>query len=400
VPILRKHTGTRGETNIEVFFDLVYAFAITQLSSRFLLNHQSLEGALQSVLLLAMIWLGWSYTMWLTNWLDPGHISVRLLLLALMLASLIFSAGIPDAFGARGLAVGGAYAAMQIGRSVFAVIALRGEKLQRNFERILAWCVLSGALAIAGGLEHGLMREVLWLLAVGVDLAGSATGFITPGLGRSTTQDWNIEGRHIAERCQSFVLIALGESVVVIGAGLASGPYIGLRELAAIVVAFAGSVGVWWVYFDRSAEVAQSVIARHPDPGSLGRSAYHSIHPVMIGGIVAIAAGDHAIVSHPDSSAGIATALMLVGGSALFLAGHAMFKVTVWNVMPWSRLVATAVLLAFIPLAAALPDLVVGAVAATVVIAVAISDPFLSQRHERSVHAAKNRRSPAAAKNR
>ena len=155
MPILRKHTGNRGETNIEVFFDLVYAFAITQLSSRFLLGHQSLEGALQTVLLLAMVWLGWSYTMWLTNWLDPAHISVRLLLLALMLASLVFSAGIPDAFGARGLEVGGAYAGMQVGRSLFAVIALRGEKLQLNYERILAWCTVSGALAIAGGLEHG-----------------------------------------------------------------------------------------------------------------------------------------------------------------------------------------------------------------------------------------------------
>ena len=400
MPILRKHTGTRGETNIEVFFDLVYAFAITQLSSRFLLDHLSIEGALQAVLLLAMIWLGWSYTMWLTNWLDPGHISVRLLLLALMLTSLVFSSGIPDAFGARGLAVGGAYAAIQIGRSVFAVVALRGDKLQRNFERILAWCVVSGTLAIIGGLQHGLAREVLWLLAVSVDMAGSATGFFVPGLGRSTTKDWSIDGQHIAERCQSFVLIALGESIVVIGAGLASGPNIGLRELAAIVVAFAGSVGLWWVYFDRSAEVAQSVIARHPNPGSLGRSAYHSIHPIMIGGIVAIAAGDHAIVSHPDSSAGVATALMLAGGSALFLAGHALFKVTVWNVTPWSRVVAIAVLLAFIPIAAGLPDLVVGAVAAGVVIAVAISDPFLSQRHERSVHAARNRRSPAAAKNR
>jgi low temperature requirement protein LtrA len=107
VPILRIHTGTRGETNIEVFFDLVYAFAITQLS-HFLLDKPTVEGALQSVLLLAMVWLGWSYTMWLTNWLDPGLLSVRLLLLAQMLVSLILSAGIPDAFGDRGLAVGAA----------------------------------------------------------------------------------------------------------------------------------------------------------------------------------------------------------------------------------------------------------------------------------------------------
>ncbi|HEY8813480.1 MAG TPA: low temperature requirement protein A, partial [Candidatus Dormibacteraeota bacterium] len=201
------------------------------------------------------------------------------------------------------------------------------------------------------------------------------------------------------ERCQSFVLIAIGESIVVIGAGLASGPSIGPRELAAILVAFAGSVGLWWVYFDRTAAVAEAILATHPDPGRLGRSAYHTIHPVMIGGVVAIAAGDHAIVSHPDASAGIASALMLVGGSALFLTGHALFKLTVWNIVSWSRVVAVAVLLVFIPIAAALPDLVVGAVAATIVLAVAASDPFLSRRHERSVHAAR-KHTQTAAKNR
>jgi low temperature requirement protein LtrA len=400
VPILRKHTGNRGETHVEVFFDLVYAFTITQLSSRFLLEHLTIEGALQTVLLLAMVWLGWSYTMWLTNWLDPGHLAVRLLLFALMLISLLLSAGIPDAFGARGLAVGGAYAAMQIGLSLFAVIALRGEKTQLNFERILVWSIVGGGLAIVGGLENGLMREILWLAAVALNMGGSAVGFYVPGLGHSDTRDWNVEGHHMAQRCQSFVLIALGESIVVIGAGLASGPKVGLRELAAIVVAFAGTAGLWWVYFDRSAEVAESVLARHPDPGSLGRSAYHTIHPVMIGGIVAIAAGDHAIVSHPEAAAGLWTALLLAGGSAIFLAGHAMFKMTVWDVMPWSRLAAIAVLLAFIPIASALPDLVVGSIAAAVVLAVAVTDPFLSKRDERTTRPARAARPAAAAKNR
>lgn len=383
MPILRTHTGIKGETHIEVFFDLVYAFAITQLS-HFLVDQHSLEGVLQTVLLLAMVWLGWSYTMWVTNWLDPGQLPVRLMLLGLMLVSLFLSAGIPDAFGARGLAVGGAYAAMQIGRSVFVVIVLRGEALQKNFARILVWCVVSGSLAVAGGLFHGVTRELLWVLAVGVDMAGSSVGFYVPGLGRSTTLDWNIEGHHVAERCQSFVLIALGESVVVIGAGVSGLPNIGIGELAAIVVAFAASVGVWWVYFDRSAEVAESVLATSSDPGRLGRSAYHTIHPVMIGGIIAIAAGDHAIVAHPGSTAGVGTTLMLVGGSAIFLAGHAMFKAAVWNVRPWSRIAAIGFLLVFALVAPFLPDLVVGAVAAGVVLAVAITDPFLSHTHERT----------------
>jgi low temperature requirement protein LtrA len=151
-----------------------------------------------------------------------------------------------------------------------------------------------------------------------------------------------------------------------------------------MVIAFAASVGLWWVYFDRSAEVAESVIATSSDPGRLGRSAYHTIHPVMIGGIIAVAAGDHAIVAHPGSPAGAATALMLVGGSAIFLAGHAMFKVAVWHVRPWSRLAAIAFLVAFSFVAVALPALLVGAVAAAVVLAVGISDPYLSHQHERT----------------
>jgi low temperature requirement protein LtrA len=396
VPILRKHTGVLGETHVEVFFDLVYAFAITQLS-HFLLEHATLEGVLQTVLLLAMVWLGWSYTTWLTNWLDPGHPAVRVLLFALMLGSLAMSAGIPDAFGDTGLLVGAAYAAIQIGRSAFAVVVLQGEALQRNFQRILVWCVISGALAIAGGLLQGIARDVLWLLAIGVDMAGSATGFYVPGLGRSTTRDWKIEGGHMAERCQSFVVIALGESIVVIGAGIRGLPSIGVGELAAMFVAFIASVGLWWVYFDRSAEVAESVIANSSDPGRLGRSAYHTIHPVMIAGIVAVAAGDHAILAHPGSPAGVQTALMLVGGSAIYLAGHAMFKVTVWRVRPWSRIAAIAFLIAFSFVAPFLADLLVAAVAAAVVLAVGISDPFLSPRHERTPRARPAQRQSAAA---
>jgi hypothetical protein len=189
-------------TNVELFFDLVYVFAVTQLS-HYLLSHPSPAGALRTGLLLTMVWLAWAYTTWVTNWLDPERIAVRLLLLALVPASLVMSAAVPDAFGGRGLAVGAAYATMQIGRSAFAVVALNGQPLQRNYQRILAWCVVSGVLAILGGLKAGHARELLWVGAVGVDLAGGIAGFYTPGLGRSSTADWTIEGGHFAERCQA-----------------------------------------------------------------------------------------------------------------------------------------------------------------------------------------------------
>ncbi len=370
--LLRDRSGLQRVTNIELFFDLVYVFAVTQLS-HYLLGHATVPGALQAGLLLVMIWLVWAYTTWVTNWLDPQQMAVRLLLVVLMLISLAMSASLPRAFEDLGLWVGGGYAVQQIGRSVFMVIALRGQALQANFERILAWCVVSGALAVGGGFAHGSARDLLWLLAVGVDLVGGAVGFATPGLGRSRTSDWTIEGGHLAERCQGFILIALGESIVIIGATLEV-KSVTASNVTAFVVAFAASVALWWVYFDQSADAAAEKIARSDDPGRLGRSAYHLIHPVMVAGIVVSAAADQIVLSDPGATARTPTAWMILGGPALFLAGHAAFKLVVWRVISWPRL-AGIVVLALLALAAhAIPALALAACGAALVAAVAATD--------------------------
>ena len=314
--MMRDRAGQQRVTNVELFFDLVFVFAVTQLS-HFLLSgpgshsgayhggayhggayhggayhggtdhgrayHGHAYTALLAALLLTMVWLLWSYTTWVTNWLDPELIAVRLLLLVLAMISLFSSAALPTAFERSGLIVGAAYLVIQVGRSAFTVVVIGDPVLRRNFQRILAWCVVSGLLALAGGLVHGDLRVLLWACAVAVDLLGGAAGFYTPGLGRSRTADWTIEGGHFAERCQGFILIAIGESLVVIGASLAvrldsSHPLTG-AEIAAFLIAVVGSVAFWWVYFDRAAEDAADIIARSADPGRLGRSAYHLIHP-------------------------------------------------------------------------------------------------------------------------
>jgi len=370
--LLRDRSGVQRVTNIELFFDLVYVFAITQLS-HYLLGHADLRGALRAGLLLLMVWLVWAYTTWVTNWLDPDLMAVRLLLVALMLASLAMSVSLPRAFGDLGLWVGGAYAVQQIGRSVFMVIALRGNPLEANYQRILSWCVTSSAFAIAGGVAHGNARELLWLGAVCIDLLGGLVGFYTPGLGRSRTSDWTIEGGHFAERCQAFVLIALGESIVIIGATL-SGKPVAAANVTAFVVAFVGSVALWWIYFDQSAEAAAERIARSDDPGALGRSAYHLIHPVIVAGIIVAASADQEVLSEPGATASTASAWMILGGPALFLAGHAAFKLVVWGDVSWPR-VAGIVVLGLLGLAAtAIPELGLAACAAGVVAAVAAID--------------------------
>jgi low temperature requirement protein LtrA len=370
---MRERTGSERVTNVELFFDLVYVFAVTQLS-HYLLAHPTVGGALQTALLLAMVWLLWVYTTWVTNWLDPERIAVRLLLLALMLTSLVLSAALPAAFGARGLAIGIAYAVMQIGRSVFTVIALRGRPLQRNFQRILAWCVVSGALAVAGGLVAGHARAACWLAAVGVDLLGGVAGFYTPGLGRSTTQDWTIEGGHFAERCQAFILIALGESIVVIGATLSGLTQVSVAAVGAFSAAFVGSAGLWWLYFDRSADEAASVIASSADPGRLGRSAYHFIHPVMVAGIIVTAAADELVLSHPDAAASPLTSWMILGGTGLFIAGHAAFKAVIWRHLSWPRITALAVIALLGLLAPHVSALVLSGCTAALVLALVMAD--------------------------
>ena len=376
--LLRERAGAARVTNVELTFDLVYVFAVTQLSHH-LLHRPTLAGALQTAVLLGMVWLAWAYTAWVTNWLDPERIPVRLLLFTLALVSLLMSAALPTAFGRWGLVVGGAYAVMQIGRSIFMVVVLRGQPLLANYQRILAWCVVSGALAVAGGIVTGPARDWFWLAAVGVDTLGGIVGFYTPGLGRSTTTEWTIEGTHLAERCQAFILIALGESVIIIGATLSGllETTVSWAEIGAFVTAVVGVVGLWWLYFDRSAREAAAVIAASADPGRLGRTAYHLIHPFMVAGIIVVAAGDEVVLSRPGATGVTSTGWLVLGGTALFIAGHAAFKIAVWRVVSWQR-VAAVVVLGLLGLAAgSLPALALTLCAASVVVGVAVADQWV-----------------------
>jgi len=369
---LRDSFSRQRVTNMELFADLVYIFAVTQLSG-YLRSNPTMGGILRSVLLLGIFWQVWIYTTWITNFADPECIEIRLLLVAGMLISLAMAAALPRAFGDLGLVVGVGYALMQAGRCLVMVIVLRGG-LRRNAERILIWCVVVGAFAVAGGLTRGPPRAALWALAVAIDVTGGLVGFAVPGLGRSHTQDWTIEGRHFAERCQAFILIALGETLIITGGTLSDTHNITGLHAAAFAVAFAGSVALWWLYFVRVAEGSARAIASSPDPGRLGRSAFHLIHPVMVAGVIVWSAGDEKILASPLSSMSAESAWKILGGPALFLAGHAAFKFAIWRTIPWSRIVGVVVVALLALVAAALPEIALGACAAAAVAAVAATD--------------------------
>jgi low temperature requirement protein LtrA len=370
--VLRRRDHRAHVTHVELFFDLVFVFAVTQLSHT-LVEHLSLAGALQTAFLLLAVWWVWMYTAWFTNWVDPDRPPVRLLLFLAMLAGLLMSASLPNAFGHEGLLFAIAYSFIQVGRTVFIVIASRGhdEVVHRNFLRILAWLLLSAVLWISGGLASGAERVLLWVAALSLEIFGPTIGYFVPGLGRSRTSDWKIDGAHMAERCALFVIIALGESILVTGATAASRPAT-TPAVCAFVIAFLGSVAMWWIYFNIGAERGSRQIAGSDDPGRVARAVYTYFHIPIIAGIVVCAVADEITIAHPDGHMSPAYAGCLLGGPALYLVGNLFFKRASAKYYPLSHLVGLGLLALAVPVAMFMTPLMLGAATTAVLIIVAV----------------------------
>ena len=377
----RQNRDSGRVTMVELFFDLVFAFAVTQLSHH-LLGHLDWLGAAQTALLLFSVWWVWVYTSWVTNWLDPERTPVRLCLFALMLAGLVLSVSIPEAFTERRFAYIGAYVSMQVGRTLFFLWAVRHESLsmRRNFQRILIWLTTSGSLWVIGAFLEGQARFACWAVGLLIEIVGPAMYFRVPGLGRSTTADWDVDGGHLAERCAAFVIIALGESLLVTGATFAEAGW-NTTAIASFVVAFLGSVAMWWVYFDSGAERASHRIAHSDDPGRIARLAYTYIHVLIVGGIIVCAVADEISLVHPGHADDAAIAVIL-GGPALYLAGNALFKWVTndrWR-PPLSHLIGLALLLAAIPFAHALSALALATLTTAILTLVAVWETIALRR--------------------
>lgn len=369
-PFLRDRHGHTKVTNEELFFDLVYAFAVTQLSHRLLENLTPL-GALQNLVLWFAVWLGWQYTSWVTNWCNPENLGLRFTLFGVMLAGLVMSAAIPDAFGARGLAFASCYVALQVGRSAYVLFRLRGHReLRPNFERILGWLCLSGLLWIAGAFQEGPARLGFWIAAVLCEYASPMIGFWLPGLGRSATRDWTIDGAHLAERCQLFVIVALGESILATGAGFATAEHPGTATLAALAVAFAGSIAMWWIYFDTASADGTRAITGSADPGRIG-AYFHYVHVTLVAGIIVCAVADELVLHHPAEPVALSDACVLVVGPLIYLLGNAVYKKVVYGWFPPSHVIGVVLLGALFPACFVSNRLVVGGLSSLILLVVA-----------------------------
>ncbi|TAU84016.1 hypothetical protein ELI02_10940 [Rhizobium leguminosarum] len=337
-------------TFLELFFDLVFVFSISQLSHA-LAAHYTPLGAAEAALMTFAVWWVWIFTAWVTNWLDPDKMPVRGMLVALMMLGLLLSASIPEAFGDKGLLFAGAYVAMQVGRSLFTTYAMtrvdRANTL--NFLRITAWLVAAGVFWIAGGLLEHEARLIAWVIALAIEYAGPAAGFAVPGLGRSTARDWDVSGAHMAERCALFVIICLGEAILVSGRTFAELPFSGLTSVV-FVTAFIGTVAMWWLYFRFGHGRAAHRIEHEETPGSLARQAFTYGHIPILAGIIVHAVAVEFMFSHPHETGDLGIAAAVLGGSGLFLIGNLWFKGATSGRMPLSHLAGLVllILLAFV----------------------------------------------------
>jgi low temperature requirement protein LtrA len=381
---LIRDSGTdQRATTLELFYDLVFVFAITQVS-HLLLAHVDWEHAGQSALVLLVVWWSWNYTTWVTNELDPRSTIVRLLLIALMLASLLMAIAIPQAFGDKALLFAASYVAIQVGRHTFLtfVAAAPGTIERQRAGQILIWFVVAGAFWIAGALADGPPRTVLWLIALGLDYVGPLVTFWVPGLPRLRPEAWEVGSGHFAERFQLFVIIALGETIVITGA-TTSELELTTARIAAFALAFLGTAALWWLYFNLVATIAERRLAEAEDRTVVARDAYTYLHVLIVAGIILSAVGDEIVIDHPTDELPDNELMALVCGPALYLLAHVALRLRLAHSVAWRRLAGAIACLAVGAVGTFAPALVVGGLLLAILVAVIVADQLAGARRAR-----------------
>jgi low temperature requirement protein LtrA len=373
--------GHSRASTLELFYDLVFVFAITQVS-HYLLGHLSWAGAGQAAVILLAVWWSWNYTTWATNELDTGAPPVRGLVIGVMLASLLMSIAIPEAWGERALLFAGAYVAIQIGRHTFLTFAsgTRGSNERNRAGHILAWFCFSGIFWIAGGLVEGdPARTLLWLAALAIDYSAPLFVYRVPGMRRIAASAWDVASEHFAERFQLFVIIALGESIVITGA--ATAPLtLDAETVAAFVVAFLGSAALWWLYFNRAADRMAGHLEDALQRTELARDIYTYLHVLVIAGIIVSAVGDDLLIHDPGESLPTNELIALVGGPALYLVALSLTRLRAIGSISPKRTIAALACVAIGVIFAGASALVVAALLLAVLVVLIVAEELSPAR--------------------
>ncbi len=369
-------------SSLELFYDLVFVLAVTQVS-HLLLDDLTWRGAARALLVLLVVWWAWTYTTWVTNVLNPDSIVVRLLVLAIMFASLVMAVAIPEAFGSRALLFAGSYVAIQVGRHAFLtfVVADRGSPERAPAAHILTWLVASGVFWLAGAFASGPARIGLWLVALVLDYAAPLVFYRVPGRPRLDQSAWDVETSHFAERFQLFVIIALGESIVITGA-TTSELSLGPARLAALGVAFLSTAALWWLYFSYVAAIAERRLALSPDRTKLARDGYTYLHVVIVAGVIVSAVGDEIVIKHPLDVLPTPELVAVVAGPVIYLLGHVLFRLRMAGSLGWRRLAGALGCVVVGLLGTVVSALVVAALLVAVLVAVIGAEYVANRRRE------------------
>jgi low temperature requirement protein LtrA len=353
----------RRTSYLELFFDLVFVFAITQVAS-LILSDTSAAGFARSLLVLALIWWVWSGYAWMTNAIDVDDRLTQLSVLIAMAGAFFMAFAVPGAFGEDGAWFGASYLAVFV---LNIWLYLRGVRhdpvVRRSVARLAPFFFVGPCLVLAGGLMDGTARWLIWLVALGISVIG------TLDAGRS---EWHVSPSHFAERHALFVIIALGESIVAIGTGAIDAE----RDLVlagAILAAIAGTAALWSAYFAWIATASERVLRRaldHQERGRLARDIFTYFHFPMIAGIVLFAVAAKKAVAHGGDPLGTAGRFALGAGVGIFLLAFVAGRFRAIRKIAWERLIGAGgiVLAAWL-----LDDLASAALIAVVVAILAIA---------------------------
>lgn len=338
-----RESETASVSYSELLFDLIYVFSVTQLS-HYLLHNLTWDGLLKETILWFAVWMLWQHTIWVTNWFNPDTRPIRILLFISMLLGLIMAAALPYAFTYRGLVFAICYVVIQGGRTLYVILVLGDHHLTTNFKRILGWFCITAVFWITGAMFKGEWQIILWIIAAVCDYTAPMFGFALPFLGRSdSSKEWTIEGHHLLERCQLFVIIAFGETLLMTGDSLTE-----IEEWTPVVIlsaaiSFTGSLAMWWIYFDVGSEAGSRKIQKVDDPGKLG-VIYNAIHIVLVGAIIICAVGDELVVVLPKEDMGVEVILVLIIGPIIYLLANSAYKYVTCRKIPLSHMIAVVIL--------------------------------------------------------
>jgi low temperature requirement protein LtrA len=342
---------------LELFFDLVFVFALTQITY-LMSENPTWEGLGQGMLVLVALWWAWGAYAWLTNYIDSEQDTERLLMLGAMAAMLVAALATPHVFGDDALIFGLAYASVRW-LHIFIFAEANEHVDTATAVRVLARTALPAPLLlIAAAFFDGPVQGAIWVVALAIDLAGPLVFGV---------RGFRVSAGHFAERFGLIVIIALGESIVAIGAGIA-GVELDAGLVVAAIFGVALSAALWWAYFDMTAILSEEYFRnlRGEDRLLVARDAYSYLHLPLIAGILLVALGVKKTLGHVDEPLETVPAVALFGGIALYYAAHVAFRLRTTRALSRERLVAAVVCLALIPLGTEVDSLVALGIAAAV----------------------------------